>query len=210
MNLRRISIALIAGALVAAGVYAAVETRTRSEGTVDVLVAARDLPARAILDEGALRVETVPRYAVAPGTLASTREAVGRVLRDPVYAGGVIREQHLAAQGRDLSASLLIPPDKVYAFNLPVSLFLSAPPRLQLHDRIDIVGYLQGQPLESSGVIVANLEIIDLSTRSSENASETTFLTVGATADDIVRILAARQGYSLAIALRPYVQEPAR
>ncbi len=207
MNARRLLIAVIAGGIVALLVYQASLARVRGEEAVDVVVAARDLPARTVLAADAIRVVGMPRDVVPAGAVQTLAAARDRILRDPVFAGEVISDRHLAvAGGTLLSASALVPSGKTYAFNLPVSLFLSAPPRLQVHDRIDIVGYPRGKPISEGGVIVSDLEVIDISTRVSENASETTFLTVGATAEDIVRIIAAHEGLALAIGLRPYVQ----
>jgi Flp pilus assembly protein CpaB len=202
----RTAIALLAGALVTFAVWQSSLERVRGEEGVEVIVAARDIPARTVLTADALRTVSLPRSAVPAGSLTSVDAAEKRILRDPLYAGELVNERHLAQRGSDLSASLLIPSGKPYAFNLPVSMFIAAPPRLQVHDRIDVVAYPRGKPISEGGVIVPNLEIIDLSPRATDNASETLFLTVGATSDEIVRILAAREGFTLAIALRPFTR----
>jgi Flp pilus assembly protein CpaB len=207
VNARRLLIALIAGALVAGLVYQASLARVRAEESVDVLVASRDLPPRTILTADAVRTVSMPRHLVPPGAMQTLEAAQQRILRDQLFAGEVVNDRRLVAPGStELSASALVPDGKTYAFNLPVSLFLSAPPRLQVHDRIDIVAYPAGKPVSEGGVIVQDLEIIDISPRTSENASGSAFLTIGATADDIVRILAAREGFTLAIAVRPFVR----
>lgn len=207
MNARRLLMAVIAGGIVALLVYQASLARVRDEEAVNVIVAAHDLSARTVLTADAIRIASMPRHLVPPGAVLTRDAAERRVLRDPVFVGEIVSERHLAGgDTTQLSASALVPEGKTYAFNLPVSLFLSAPPRLQVHDRIDIVAYPRGKPVSDGGVIVSDLEVIDISTRASENASETTFLTVGATADDIVRILAARDGFALAIGLRPFVR----
>lgn len=209
MRQRQLIVALLVGVVVALAVYESGQLRIREEEGVSVVVAARDLPARSVLAGDDLRRVTVPRRTLPAGAVAEVAEAVGQVLRDPLYTGEFVDARHLALRATELSASVLIPANKDYAFNLPMSLFLAPPPRLQMHDRIDIVGYPRGQPLEKGGVIVADLEIIDLSPEAKENASGTTYLTVGANADDIVRILAARDQYILGLALRPYAR-PAR
>ena len=206
MRIGRLVIALLAGALVTLIVYQAQQNRLADEDAVTVVVATVDVPARTALSRDILANTAMPRRLVPAGAIASVSDAEGRLLRDPLYKGAVLVDKQLAAKGADLSASLLIPPGKPYAFNLPVGMFLSAPPRLQLHDRIDIVAYPKGRPIGEGGPIVVNLEIIDLTPRSTDNANGSTFLTVAATADEIVRVLAARDGQSLAIALRPFVK----
>lgn len=206
MRIGRLVIALLAGALVTLIVFQAQQTRLAEEDAVPVVVASVDIPARTALARNLLVNAAMPRRLVPPGAIASVSDADGRLLRDPLYKGAVLVDKQLAAKGADLSASLLIPPGKPYAFNLPVAMFLSAPPRLQVHDRIDIVAYPKGRPISEGGAIVIDLEIIDLTPRSTDNFNQSTFLTVAATADDIVRVLAARDGQSLAIALRPFVK----
>ena len=204
MRLGRFVIAIVAGVVVAAIVYQTSVARVAAEAEVPVIVAARDLAARTVLTRDLVTLTTMPRRAVPAGALATTAEADGRVLRDPIFAGEIVSDRHLAGPGADLSASLLIPAGEPYAFNLPIAMFLSAPPRLQLHDRVDIVAYPRGRPVSEGGVIVSDLEIIDLSPRTTDNASGSALLTVAAAADEIVKILAARDGHVLALAVRPF------
>ena len=204
MPVRRLAIAIGAGLVVAAIVFQASLVRARDESSVSILVAARDLPARSVVVADDFAFIEVPRAQLPSGAVVAGSDVTQRVLRDPLYRGETLNERHLARSGQDFSASLLIPAEKSYAMNLPVSLFLSAPPRLQVHDRVDIVGYQRGKSLESGGVIVGNLEVIDLSPNFADNASETRYLTVAANVDEIVRMLAVREGYTLALALRPF------
>jgi len=204
----RLALALIAGLIVAAVVYAATQVPVRAEENIGVVVAARDLPARTILSAADLRTIDMPRRAVPQGSLTTVESAVRRVLRDTLYLGELLNEKHLALKGTDLSDSILIPSNKTYAVNLPISMFFSAPPRLQLHDRVDIVGYQRGKPFDTGSVLVSDLEIIDFSANFSDNATESRYLTIGANTDDILRILFARDGYSLAIALKPFARPP--
>lgn len=210
MRIGRLVIAVLAGALVTLIVYSAQQNRLTDEDAVTVVVATVDIPARTALSRDLLANTAMPRRLVPSGAITSTSDAEGRLLRDPLYKGAVLVDKQLAAKGADLSASLLIPPGKPYAFNLPVGMFLSAPPRLQLHDRIDIVGYQRGKSVESGGVIVADLEVIDFSPNFNDNATESRYLTVAVTSEEILRILGARDGYTLAAALRPFAKPDAQ
>jgi len=205
MRIGRLVVAVVAGAVVALVVLATANVRAHDDETIDVVVAARDLPARAILTQADLSTVQMPRRALPTDAVLDSSVAVQRVLRDPLFQGEVVDQRHLGSQGRDTSASVLIPPDKNYAFNLPMSLFLSAPPRLQVHDRVDIIGYPRGRPVDQGVLLLRDLEVIDLSFRSADNASETTYLTLALDAQEVVRVLALRDsGMILGIALRPY------
>lgn len=206
MRAGRALIAVLAGLVVTIVVYQAQVERVSQEADVSVVVATVDIPARTLMGRDLVTETVMPRRLVPPGALVGGSSVEGRFLRDPLYKGEVVLDKHLAAQGADLSASLLIPPGKPYAFNLPVGMFLSAPPRLQLHDRIDIIAYPRGRPISEGGPIVTDLEIIDFAPRSSDNANQSALLTIAATSEEIVRIMAAQNGQSLAIALRPFVK----
>jgi Flp pilus assembly protein CpaB len=204
VRLRRVLLALAAGITVAGLAFQVLTLRASDAESVDVVIAARDLGARATLTSSDVRLTVMPRHAIPAGSLTSIDAAIRRVLRDPVYQGEILNQSHIAALGVDFSASLLIPSGKDYVVNIPTNIFFSAPPRLQLHDRIDIIGYPKGKALDQGSVIVRDLEIVDLSSRATDNVSETAYLTVGVNAEDVIRVLAARDGYLLAIVLRPF------
>jgi Flp pilus assembly protein CpaB len=207
MRLGRLVIALLAGAVVTLVVYQASIERVRDESEVPVVVAGSDIPSRTLVTRDLVRETSMPRRLVPSGAIASVTEVQDRILRDPVYAGQVIVDKHVAARGAELSASLLIPAGKAYAFNLPMSLFFAPAPRLQVHDRIDIIAYPRGRPVSEGGPILTNIEIIDLSPKQTDNVSESAFLTVAVTADEIVRVLAMRDaGQAFAVAVRPFAR----
>lgn len=203
MRIGRLAIALIAGAIVTVVVYEASLIRQQEESDVAVVVATIDIPARSLLARDIVRQELRPRRLVPHGAITNVGDVQDRIVRDPVYAGEVLIDKRLATRGADLSASLLIPPGKPYAFNLPTSLFFSAPPRLQAHDRIDIIAYPRGRPISEGGPILSNIEILELSPKQTETTTESAFFTIAATTEEIVRILAMRDtNQTLAIALR--------
>ena len=95
---RRVLRRLLSAALAAAAVLLViVELRPSPEPVSAVLVAARDVPAGAVLAEADLRVDHVPRGAVQPGGLTTAEDAVGR----RVGAG--------LARGEGVTASRLVP-----------------------------------------------------------------------------------------------------
>jgi hypothetical protein len=92
--LRRV---LSAGLAAAAVVLVVLELRPPAEPLAPVLVAAREVPAGAVLADADLRVDHVPRRSLQPGALASATEAVGR------------RVGARLANGEGLTASRLVP-----------------------------------------------------------------------------------------------------
>src|SRR5687767_3281795 len=105
MAQRRYTIVFYAAVFLAAvatyGVYRvlqAAKLNARVE-TKPVVVAAKDVPAGAALDKGALEVKEWPAAAVPQGALATLGDAVGRVTRVPVFTGEAIVPGRLARIG---------------------------------------------------------------------------------------------------------------
>ena len=95
---RRVLRRLLSAGLAATAVLLVVlELRPPPEPVTAVLVAARDVPAGAVLAEADLRVDHVPRGAVQPGGLGAVPDAVGR------------RVGAALAPGESLTASRLVP-----------------------------------------------------------------------------------------------------
>ena len=90
---RRPLAALCVGIAVAAGLHA---VTAPPPPTVEVLGAARDLPAGAVLEGDDVRLLSLPPGAVPDG---STTDAVGRTLAAPVRAGETITDVRLVGAG---------------------------------------------------------------------------------------------------------------
>ena len=95
---RRVLRRLVSAVLAATAVLLVVlELRPPAEPVTAALVAARDVPAGAVLAEADLRVDHVPRNAVQPGALTGLPDAVGR------------RVGAALARGESVTASRLVP-----------------------------------------------------------------------------------------------------
>ncbi len=95
---RRVLRRLVSAVLAATAVLLVVlELRPPPEALTAALVAARDVPAGAVLAEADLRVDHVPRAAVQPGGLTSVSDAVHR------------RVGAALARGESVTASRLVP-----------------------------------------------------------------------------------------------------
>ncbi len=95
---RRVLRRLVSAVLAATAVLLVVlELRPPAEPVTAALVAARDVPAGAVLAEADLRVDHVPRAAVQPGGLSSVADAVHR------------RVGAALARGESVTASRLVP-----------------------------------------------------------------------------------------------------
>jgi len=204
---RDILLALLLGALTAVGVFAVeVENLRANTERTPVVVAARTILSRSVITVDELRIREMVSRDLPARFYTSPDQLVGTVAAATILDGEAVVPERLADRITLDAASALIPPNKPYAFNVPVGLFFSAPPRLVPHDRLDIIGYPRGSSLDKGGVIIADVEIIDISPRSQENVSATSALTLALDGEQIIRLMAARDGYVLGLAVRPYVR----
>ncbi|WP_116951644.1 SAF domain-containing protein [Jiangella endophytica] len=90
---------LLAAGLAAAAVAFAIQAASpAAPPTVDVVVAARDLPGGAVLADGDLAVAALPPDAV-PDEVVARAEAAGALLAAPVRAGEPITDRRLLGPG---------------------------------------------------------------------------------------------------------------
>ena len=96
-----LSVALASGGLAASQVHDRERKAAEQSGPpVDVLVAARDLPAGARVARGAIAVRRVPARFVPPDALASPAGVVGARVAVPVAAGGYLTAGLFEGAGR--------------------------------------------------------------------------------------------------------------
>jgi Flp pilus assembly protein CpaB len=140
-----------------------------------VVVAAQDIPSGASITREQLMsadVNVVPRDAV-----SEIDQVVGKWSRYPIVRGEVVSASKILAlepgavsPGAPLPLSAKIP-SGMFAFNMPVN-WLSGPPPpgLRVGDRVEIIAFQAGGRPDQSGVILTNMEILDLIRDSQGNA----------------------------------------
>ena len=138
---RRLAAAALAlGALVLAARPDFTDRPTEGPTTVAVVVAARDLPAGAVLARTDLRVARLPPGTVPDGVAGATDELVGRPLAGPLRAGEPVTDVRLVGPG--LTAAL--PAGRVAA---PVRLAdLAVAGLVHPGDRVDVLATAPGAP----------------------------------------------------------------
>jgi pilus assembly protein CpaB len=123
---RRARLVLIVGILIAilAGVGTYVlSSGSKAEGpapvaTTDVLVAARDLPARSALTGADVKVQKYPVELAPPTALAKPEDVVGKIVQQPIAAGEPILPGKFAAAGA--VTFTVFPPNAQPAPNAPI------------------------------------------------------------------------------------------
>jgi len=137
-----------------AAAYTAVSIVKKYTDTVQVVVAARDIPAYKKINADDLKLVELPRISVPKDSTASISELQGRYLIWPVAAGDVIRTSKIADQKIDslLTAKLTHLKDpSLRAFALPYTKETGVGGEISEGDRIDIIASVK---IETSGGVV--------------------------------------------------------
>ncbi len=171
--------------------------RAESVPSEPVVIAVTDLHAHTDIDPGSVRLQFVPITMLPADHLSDLDDVVGRRLVDPIAANEVLLKRNLAGEkGSGLSTYLS---DGERAMVLPAGWLVSPVPELIPGDRLDLVAYQSGQPVQEAGVIVEAVEVLGFDgTSESLNA-----LTLRVDFTQAVAILYARSnGFSIMALLR--------
>ncbi|GAB4557702.1 MAG: hypothetical protein Kow0047_02230 [Anaerolineae bacterium] len=120
------------------------------------VVALRDIPLRAVVDETAITVKQIPTELIPAGAARSIAEVVGKVSRQEIAAGEIVLTTRLVdpnIRGRDIA--FVIPDDKV-VFALPANDLLSKVGFLKAGDRVDLLFSLTVPSTGDDKVITIN------------------------------------------------------
>jgi pilus assembly protein CpaB len=171
-----------------------------AEATVPVVVVARDLPAGATVDRGAVRTVALPASAVPGGTARDMRTVVGRVVAGPVRRGEPLTDARLLGPG--LTAGL----DGTESTAAPVR--LADPDSASLvrpGDRVDVLGTPVQPDGGSSGgdAITLATAVRVLAVLRGNDAADGVLLVVAVSPAVSRRLAGAAAGHRLTVAVRP-------
>lgn len=166
--------------------------------TAAALVARQAIRSGETIAEAMVEVRAVPEAVVPAERLTSPEQAVGRAALVPLAAGEVILPQRLSGAGEaGLSQRL---PDGRWAMVLPGSWLASPIPEIGVGDRVDLLAYPPGQPVDQAAVIVSAIEVLGITGAPSEAEA----LTLAVELEEAAAITYARaNGFLLLPLLRP-------
>ncbi|MGB6104588.1 MAG: Flp pilus assembly protein CpaB [Pusillimonas sp.] len=178
--------------------------------TVERIVAAHDLPAGTRLGPEHLALRHFPAAMVSSDSLAPGRfpELAGTVLRAPLRGGDAVLQVHTTAQDQTAFSSHLSVGRR--AISMPVDAISSVSGLLQPGDLIDLYVSFEYQrrhitaPL-LQGVLVLATDATTQFVQDAAHASRGAYATVtlDASPEDAVKLVAARQGGTITAVLRP-------
>lgn len=163
-----------------------------------VVVAIQDLRPGVEITADMVEQRSIPESVLPANALRQVGEALGRVPASPILSNEILQTSDFVGEaGAGLSARL---PDGRWAMVFPAGWLVSPLPNIQRGDRLDLMAYLAGQPIEEAGVIVGTVEILE--TRGDASSPDQLILAVSL--EDATAVLYARaNGFSLLALLRP-------
>ncbi len=144
--------------------------------TVDVVVAASDLPVRTPITAEMLTTRAYPTQLVPTGSLTGTAEIVGQTTATAIYKGQPIVRAQLGTPGR--AATAAIEPGKVLVA-FPTSDPLTVAGLINAGDHIDILASVlqgSGENAKVSQTTLQNLEVLDVLTPTKDQPARATSL----------------------------------
>jgi len=146
--------------------------------SLEVLVAAADIPARTVLTTESVKSQSYPRVLVPTGALGTVADAIGQTTLAPIAKGAVVVRNQLIAAGGNRGASVTLEKGTVLVA-FPTSDPLTVAGLVEAGDRVDILATLAvgADGAKRTQTIVQNLVVIDVVRPSSNSQVRTASLT---------------------------------
>ncbi|HJR66013.1 MAG TPA: Flp pilus assembly protein CpaB [Gemmatimonadaceae bacterium] len=178
MAQRRYTIVFYAAVFIAAmatyGVYRVLQAAKMSSrvATKPVVVAAKDIPAGAALDEQSLEVKQWPAVTVPKEAFGSLEAAVGRVARVPVFTGEAIVPGRLARAGTAPGLEARITPG-MRAMSVRINDVAGMSGLVQPNSRVDVLVSLRESGSsgseEVSKLFLENMRVLSMGSRTTRD-----------------------------------------
>ncbi|HPN35571.1 MAG TPA: Flp pilus assembly protein CpaB [bacterium] len=162
-----IPLAVLAALLATLGTYSYLQNQKTSlqkkeEMVRTVLIAKVNLPVGTRLDETMLQVKEYPPELTPAGSFSQITDLVGRVTKTEIYAGEVVLESRLAAQGSSSGFAAAIPAG-MRAMTVAVNVVSGVSGFILPHARVDVLATVSatGDKEESTTTtILENIEVL--------------------------------------------------
>ncbi len=180
------------------------DSEKQSEGTQDVLVAARDIKEEELLKPDMVKVTRMAKSAVPAGAFSSPKDIEERWVKTTLLEGDVLVEKKLGPKGMPPGLVANIPKGmRAYALDVTeqsgVSGFV-----LPGH-RVDVVRYDSEKGVQRGDTILQDILVLasgQVFTRAEERTLTTRTVTVAVTPDQVDTLVAARSKGPLSLSLR--------
>lgn len=199
-------LALTTALLVYAYVRAATGGSDRGE-MVAVLVAKERIPPRSTLQASMLTMEQVPREQVHADAMYSLDEAVGRLVKETILEGELLRYGRLYSEEEKPGLTFVIPPGK-RAVSVAVNEVIGVAGFIKPGDRVDVLSTFDAQEVGRTVTVTVlqDVEVLAISQRMEDkkpDAVVATTATLALSLDEAEKITLAEERGRLRLVLRP-------
>src|SRR5688572_8674038 len=168
-------VAVFIAAMATYGVYRVLQAAKMSArvATEWVVVAAKDVPAGAVLDQQSLEVKEWPAVAVPKEAIANLDAAVGRVARVPIFTGEAIVPGRLARAGTAPGLEARITPG-MRAMSVRINDVAGMSGLVQPNSRVDVLVSLRegsSNSEEVSKLFLENMRVLSMGSRTTRDDS---------------------------------------
>jgi pilus assembly protein CpaB len=168
-------VAVFIAAMATYGVYRVLQAAKMSArvATKSVVVAAKDVPAGAVLDQQSLEVRQWPAVAVPEEAIANLDAAVGRVARVPIFTGEAIVPGRLARAGTAPGLEARITPG-MRAMSVRINDVAGMSGLVQPNSRVDVLVSLRegsSNSEEVSKLFLENMRVLSMGSRTTRDDS---------------------------------------
>jgi pilus assembly protein CpaB len=182
-----------------------------SQATVNVYVAAHDIPAgtsgRDLASTHAFKTMAVPRHAVVPGAITDPSQIASLVLAQPLYAGDQLSAQRFSdVHAEGVSGQIKGP---MRAVQVPGDANQLLAGTLKAGDKIDLVANLRSDPSvqqPETKIVLRNLSVLQAPSSTaavSTGAAATTFVILAVSDQQVERLFYVLKNADWTFELRP-------
>ncbi len=176
---------------------------------VQVVEVAQTIPIGSIVDAKQLRVRAYPEDLAPEGTFTSLDEVVGKIAKESLYAGDVVRAERVIEKGEGSSLASLIGKEK-RALTIRVNDVVGVAGFLLPGDRVDVLNTFRSGAGTITEVVLGNVKIlaIDQTAQNNENRPRVVrAVTVEVSLEQAEELMNAQSRGGLQLALRNPVDD---
>ncbi|PKG57322.1 Flp pilus assembly protein CpaB [Shewanella sp. GutDb-MelDb] len=171
--------------------------------TGNVITMAVQVPLGAILERKHLALTSVPEAFIPKGAIQDIKDAEGKVVKQRLYAGEVLRKERLTVKGEGSTLASLITPT-MRAVTIRVNDVVGVAGFLLPGNRVDIINIFKSNGLKTD-VVLSNVKILAIDQRASNDENKPVVVravTLELSLEQAEVLMIAKSRGSLQLALR--------
>ncbi|MEZ9197731.1 Flp pilus assembly protein CpaB [Shewanella sp. 10N.286.54.B9] len=149
------------------------QTNTKSESNqqlTQVITMASEVPLGAIIERKHIALTTVPSHLVPKGALVDLTQAEGKVVKQRLYQGEVLRKERLTVKGEGSTLASLITPT-MRAVTIRVNDVVGVAGFLLPGNRVDIINIFTSSGIKTD-IVLSNVKILAIDQRASNDENK--------------------------------------